>query len=97
MTKIKISEIKVGPVRQAVLPSGFIVRVQKFKEILKEVETVSLEDAVNGFQRDLHPESELLIWENIARLYEEATRNNPQWTMLEKKKMFKDMLIASLG
>lgn len=96
MTKVKLSEIKLGPVREAVLPEGFILRVQKFKEILKEVETNSLEEIINSFQRDLHPENEIIIWEHIAYLYEKKT-SNASYNLLEKKKIFRDLLMASLG
>lgn len=46
----------MGLIRQEVLPAGFIERVQKFKEILKEVETTGVEETVSNFQRDLNPE-----------------------------------------
>lgn len=44
--KIKVSDIKIGPIRQEVLPDGFVGRVQKYKEILKEVETSSIEETL---------------------------------------------------
>jgi hypothetical protein len=95
--KVRLSELRQGPVRQDILPEGFIVRVQKYKEILREVETSSLEEAINNFQRDWHPERELLIWENIANAYELSSKNNPNWTSEEKKKAFGELLLASLG
>lgn len=97
MKKVKLSELIMGPVRQDTLPEGFIARVQKYKEILQEVETSSLEEAINNFQRDWHPEKELLIWENIANTYELSSKNNPNWTLEEKKKAFGELLLASLG
>jgi hypothetical protein len=97
MKKVKLSELKMGPVRQDILPEGFIVRVQKYKEILREVETSPLEQAINCFQRDLHPERELQIWENIASAYKLSSKNNPEWTLEEKKEAFGELLLASLG
>ena len=67
------------------------------KEILREVETSPLEQAINCFQRDLHPEKELLIWENISSSYELNAKNNPEWTIAEKEKAFGKLLLASLG
>ena len=91
-TKVKISELKMGPIRQEVLPEGFIVRVQKFKDILKEVEKSSLEEAVSNFQRDMLPESELEIWEDMARRYEITLKHNSQLDISEKTKIFKEIL-----
>lgn len=94
--KIKISDIKIGPIRQEVLPDGFVERVQKYKEILKEVETSSLEQTLSNFQRDLHPERELLIWEHIAHFYKISLRDNPDWTNKDKKKSFAEILISTM-
>jgi hypothetical protein len=90
--KVKVSELKQSPIRQEVLPAGFIVRVQKYKELLGEVEPTSLEEAVSNFQRDLFPERELEIWENIARDYELNTKNNPEMTPEEREGLFGELL-----
>ena len=95
--KIKVSDIKIGPIRQEVLPDGFVERVQKYKEILKEVETSSLEQTLSNFQRDLHPERELLIWENIAHFYKISLRDNPNWTSKDKKQTFGEILISTMS
>jgi len=97
MKKIKISDLKISPIRQEVLPKGFIMRVKKMKKILREVETSSLEEAVSNFQRDLCPQKELLIWENIAISYKAISQSNPNLTLKEKRKVFSDILIDSLG
>jgi len=96
MTKIKMSDLKSGPIRQEILPEGFIIRVQKFKEILKEVETISLEETISNFQRDLCPEKELIIWEKIANQYDLIVSNNPNLSIPEKKMAFKELLMATL-
>lgn len=94
---VEISELHAGPIRQTVLPRGFIVRVQKYKEILREVETISLEETVSNFQRDWHPVRELEVWENIAQLYGTEVANNPSWTIEERKHFFGELLTFSLG
>lgn len=95
--KVNLSELRMGPIRQVVLPEGFIVRVQRYKEVLREVEIISLEETVSNFQRDLLPERELKIWENIAHLYDLSVRNNPDWTIEDKKQIFGELLTSSLG
>lgn len=89
-------ELKMGPIRQELLPEGFIERVRKYKEILKEVETSSLEETVSNFQRDLLPERELKIWEKIASHYELKVKNNPSWGISKKKELFAEVLRSTM-
>lgn len=94
--KVKLSDLKFSPVRQETLPEGFIKRVIEYKEILKEVDTTTLEETINCFQRDIDPEKELFIWEKIAEIYIENTENE-NYLIEEKKEIFKRILLASLG
>lgn len=94
MKKIKLSELQMSQIRHEKLPDGFIARVQKYKEALREVETTSLEEATSNFQRDLYPMTELIIWEKIASNYAESCKNNPKWTLAERKELFSRLLLA---
>jgi hypothetical protein len=94
MTKIKLSELQISPIRHEKLPDGFIERVQKYKEILREVEKTSLEEDISNFQRDLWPTAELIIWEKIASDYAKDCKNKPEWTLAKKKELFGKLLIG---
>lgn len=94
---VKISELKAGPIREDVLPNGFILRLQKVKEILKEVETSSLEQAINNFQRDWRPENELKFWETLASHYQEHIEKHPNLTLEDKKKLFGILLLSTIA
>jgi len=96
MKKVKLSDLKFSPVRQETLPEGFIKRVIEYKEILKEVDTTTLEETINCFQRDMSPERELSIWENMAGIYLENTENK-NYLLEEKKEIFRKILLASFG
>lgn len=82
---IKTSDVELRPIRPIVLPDGFIVRLQKVKMILHEVETTSLEVAIGNFMRDFDPEAELETWEAMAYIYQKETISNPDLTLAEKK------------
>jgi len=97
LKKVKLSELKMGPIGQEVLPAGFIDRVIKYKEILKEVETSTLEDTVSNFQRDLDPEKELVVWEKIAFTYKDFVGQYPDYTLEQKMEVFHTVLSHSLG
>lgn len=96
ISSVKVSKLGQGPIRQAVLPEGFIARVIAYKEILREVETISLEETVSNFQRDLFPERELEIWERIAHLYVVETAEGQRLTPEERQKIFGDILSGTL-
>lgn len=95
--QVKISDLKEGPLRHEKLPNGFILRVIQYKDILKEVEKSSLEQAVSNFQRDLNPEKELMIWEAIAEFYQDKLNEYPNASTKEKKEIFKEALMYTLG
>jgi len=95
--KNKLSELKLGPIRDEILPDGFIFRVQKYKEKIREVEKTSIEETVSNFQRDLYPEEELKIWEKIAKEYQVANKDNPKWTTTEKKEHFGKLLLSTMS
>ena len=64
--------IERGPVIQPPLASEFVRRVEAFKAILAEVETIPLERTLDSFRRDHNPEKELALWEKIAGTYQDS-------------------------
>ena len=94
---IKISDIKQSPIRHAVLPDGFIERIRTFKQTLADVENTSLEQAVSNFQRDMHPENELRIWEHIAKVYQTFVSKNAVTDLATKKEIYSVALATSMG
>lgn len=94
--KKKLSELREGPIRDFILPTGFITRVQKYKERLEEVERSSIEETLNAFQRDQDPERELEIWETIAEIYTLEVEKKPYISLEQKKDMFKTLLLETV-
>ena len=94
---VKISNLKSGPIRQDILPVGFIERVINYKNKLKEVENMSLEETISNFQRDLHPERELEFWERISNKYEIIVNDNQGLSIVQKKELFEKLLLVSMG
>lgn len=94
---VNTKDIKPSTIRHEELPLGFIKRVLEFKEILKEVETSSVERTVSNFQRDLYPENELIIWEYIANAYQTVTKEESNLTLTMKKKVFAKILKSTMS
>ncbi len=94
---IKPSSIEPGPVRHGKLPADLVTRIIRFKNILHEVEPGSLEDTLSDFSRDVHPEREVAVWENIANAYERYISNRPALPHASKQEAFHVLLGFSMG
>ena len=68
-TSKPISELQPGPIRHASLPTALDKRVVRLESVFWEVYPRSHEEWLDGFRRDLNPESEVAIWEAIAYSY----------------------------
>lgn len=95
--KIKISDLKQGPTRHYSLPQELVRRIKKFKQILTNVETASLEKTINDFKRDINPEKEIQIWEHIASIYQSYIFENAIIDLSTKKEVFSVILATSMG
>lgn len=95
--RVNIKDIQTGPTKHDVLPDELIVRIQRFKKILAEVETTTLEQSIDNFKRDAHPENEVEAWEAIAILYKRFTDSHPDLELQQKKEVFSYFLRRSMG
>jgi len=95
--QVKISDIQEGPIRHQTLSDTFVQRVKDFKQALSEVELTPLENTLENFQRDMHPERELKIWERMASTYQWTIIANPGLSLLEKKDVLGVLLGISVG
>jgi hypothetical protein len=91
------SQLYKGPIRHLVLSDEFIDRVKRFKGTLADVDGTSLEQTIDNFQRDTHPEEELAIWERIANTYQLFLSHNPTTDLAIKNEVFAVLLGASMG
>ena len=95
--KVKISDLKAGPIRHTTLPDELIKRIKAFKQILTDVEKTSLEQTIDGFQRDMHPKNEIKIWEHIASVYQSYILEKAIKDLAIKKEVFSVVLRTSMG
>jgi hypothetical protein len=64
--KVRRKELKEGPIRHHDLPAALLVRIQNIWFSTRDVVSVPLEKTIENFQRDLHLESEVEVWERIV-------------------------------
>lgn len=93
----KLADLKRGPIIHKTLPNEFIERVKNFKQAIAEVETSSLESTLDNFQRDSNPETELYLWEHIAKMYQWTIVANAGLSIPQKKEVFSILLQLSMG
>ena len=73
-------------------------RVKDFKQALAEVETSSLESTLDNFQRDANPETELQLWEHMAKVYQwTVVANAGKLDLPQKKEVLNLVLGLSMG
>jgi len=71
MALLRLDDLKPGPVRHKELPSLLIDRIEALRSALEDVYPMSMAEWLDGFQRDAHPEAEVVWWERLARCYVE--------------------------
>jgi hypothetical protein len=83
--------------QHSTLPKDLLQRIRAFKEILAEVDNVTLDEVIDDFKRDLHPEKEVAVWERIANIYQLFLLHNPTGDLAVKHDVFSVLLMTSLG
>ncbi len=94
--KIKISEIKSGPIRHSDLPKSFLERIKSFGEKISEIEALSYEESVDSFKRDMCPGREIRIWEVITETYDDYILTRPLLSIEQKKEIYSIILDSSM-
>ena len=95
--KVRRKDLKEGPIRHHDLPATLLVRIQNIWFSTHDVVSVSLEKTIENFQRDLHPEKEVEIWERIisaANVAIDALKKNDSAT---RQQLFKVLFPLAEG
>ena len=94
--KVNPASLQPGPIRHARLSDELIARVRAFEPVFADVYPDTHEQWIDGFQRDLHPENEIAIWEHLATAFTQFTtgRDLPLET---RKEAFGILLVRSGG
>lgn len=91
--KIAIQDLQPGNVKHQ-LTEQQITRVKKLQQSMAEVYSVSLDEWIDGFSRDINPDSEISIWENIESAYQQYCKDK-KLDIDTKKEVFGILLVRS--
>ncbi|MCM3902186.1 MAG: hypothetical protein ND866_10810 [Pyrinomonadaceae bacterium] len=70
-------------------------RTKKLHETFAEVDSSSLEKWIDNFKRDANPDSEIAIWERVAKAYTSYCSRR-QLTLEAKGDVFQALVLRSL-
>ncbi|WP_273020603.1 hypothetical protein [Rheinheimera sp.] len=77
------------------LPQSLLNRIRKTTDTFEIVDGISYEQAVDLYKRDLDPESNLVIWEEMARVYNLFCSSRCK-TVAERKDVYRALLLRSM-
>lgn len=88
--------LKKAPIRHDRLPAELIRRISMIRSAMNDVYPISMEEWVEGFQRDAHPSREIRVWEFIASNYLQI-KSVVDLSNSEKREVFGSLLANSTG
>ena len=77
------------------LSEVLVDRIKRLHPIVNEVIPMSLEEWIDGFNYDMHPEQEVQIWERMMELLESRSKMQGARTKEEKERIFRKILEES--
>ena len=78
------------------LAENLVQRIKRFKGVFNEVCPRSLEEWIDGFRGDMHPEREIAIWEKMAEIFGQLCKKRRAGNEVERKQIFREVLERSL-
>lgn len=87
--------LKPNEIQHEQLSEEQLRRIKKLHETFAEVDKSSLETWIDNFKRDADPDSEIAIWERIARAYMSYCAGR-ELTLEAKDEVFQTLVMRSL-
>lgn len=77
------------------LSDSLLKRIKVTTDVFEPIDDMSFEEVVDLYKRDFHPEDNIAIWEEMARVFTMFCEVNCQ-NMDKKKEVYKALLITSM-
>jgi hypothetical protein len=88
-------EIQISDYMHEKLPQEMLSRIKITTDTFEIVDGISYANAVDLYKRDLDPESDLVIWEEMARVYNMFCESRCE-TDAERKEVYRALLLRSM-
>lgn len=92
---VDLNTIQPGPTIHDTLPDALLTRIKNVQLIFAEVDGTSLEKWIDDFKRDLDPEGNVKIWEDMAVAYTSFC-DKKELPLDTRKEVFKVVLMRSM-
>lgn len=92
---VELSTLKIAPIGTCELSEAQIDRIQIVSLILTDVLGVPLVKFIETFTRDKYPEPEIVVWENIAKVYQQFDSETLR-SESERKSAYRFILSSSM-
>lgn len=94
--EVSDGELIAGPVRHDSLSTYQMEKIKKIHSTFAEVDPLSLEETIEDFKRDKHPDNEIAVWLAMASTYEKFFSKNPSTDLAKKLEVYKVILTRSM-
>jgi len=94
--KTNIADIKFHRYHDS-LPENLVKRLKKLYPSVSEILSQSVDEWIDDFCCDMHPEREIKIWENMIELWKSSCKKYKIQSKESKKKVFIMILEHSVG
>jgi hypothetical protein len=88
-------EIQLSPYHHDELPTEMLTRIRATTETFQSVDGVTYEEAVDLYRRDINPEENLVLWEEMAGAYREFCKSRCS-TPDERMDVYRTLLLRSM-
>ncbi|MGH9966759.1 MAG: hypothetical protein ACREBG_02840 [Pyrinomonadaceae bacterium] len=92
---VNAAALKPNEIQHEQLSEEQLRRIKKLHETFAEVDSSSLEKWIDNFKRDANPDSEIAIWERVARAYNSYCSRR-ELTLEAKDDVFQTLVLRSM-
>ena len=89
------NEIAFSEHRHESFSEAFLARIKFTTDTFEAIDGITYEQAVDLYKRDLNPEENILIWEEMARVFVPFCEENCE-SMEKKKEVYRALLLTSM-
>ena len=89
------NEIAFSEHRHQSFSDAFLARIKFTTDTFEPIDGISFEQAVDLYKSDLNPENNIIIWEEMARVFLSFCEDNCE-TIDKKKEVYNALLLASM-
>lgn len=88
-------DIQLGSYRHKEIPSSLLKRIKVTTDTFESIDGLSYAQAVDLYKRDLNPEENLVLWEEMVRAYKSFCKSRCQ-SPEERMDVYRSLLLRSM-